>query len=204
MSDQPGADPTPALWRAAVDALGRVEVPGDTTVAGIPAPTRLAPYAAAFSGDIRPGAPGDASPAGTGRFVLLHDPEGIEAWGGPFRVVCFAKAPLEADLGLDPFLADVAWAWLIDALDEADAEYSRAAGTATKTINTGYGEIATSDEGTEMEVRASWSPGAGDLGPHFAAWIAFLRQLSGIPPLPIGVAAIETRRRALQRHGHGE
>ena len=79
---------------------------------------------------------------GTGRFVLLYDPEEPEAWGGPFRVVCFAQAPLETDIGLDPFVAGVAWSWLEDALAVRGAHYAAASGTATKVISTGFGELA--------------------------------------------------------------
>ena len=134
--------------------------------------------------------------------MFLYEPEGNESWGGSLRVICFAKAPLEADLGLDPFLSDVAWSWLLDALGDADAVFDRPAGTATKTINTGYGEIASTAEGTEMEVRASWSPRDFHLRPHLEGWLSFVLQLSGIPPLPEGVAPLDLQRRFTRTPGH--
>lgn len=181
----------PATWLLALRSLESARVPSDVNLTEIPAPARLAPYAAAFAADVIPHAHGDDSALGTGRFVLLHDPEGNDAWQGTMRVVCFAKAPLEADLGLDPFLADVAWSWLLDALTDNLAHYEHASGTATKTINVGFGELATRTEGTEMEIRASWSPEGPSVGAHLVAWASFLRQLSGIPPLPEGVASLD-------------
>ena len=46
-----------------------------------------------LSADVAPARHGDDSELGTGRFVLLYDPDEPEAWGGRFRVVCFAQAP---------------------------------------------------------------------------------------------------------------
>lgn len=176
-------------------------MPSDVRLTEIPAPARLAPYAKAFAADVVPSLHGSDSDIGTGRIVVLYDPEGNDAWDGQFRVVCFAKSPLEADLGLDPFLAEVSWSWLLDALESVGAGYTHVSGTATKTINTGFGEIATHAEGTEMEVRASWSPRDANLGLHMEAWLAFLRQLAGIPPLPEGVSALDAKRRTPE-HGH--
>ena len=53
--------------------------------------------------------------------------------------MCFAQAPLEPDIGVDPILADVAWSWLVDALDSRRAGYHSASGTATKTLSKGFG-----------------------------------------------------------------
>lgn len=62
---------------------------------------------------------------GTGRFILLHDPDEPDAWGGAWRIVIFAQAPLETEIGTDPLLADVTWSWLVDALDSRGAVYQR-------------------------------------------------------------------------------
>ena len=84
---------------------------------------------------MRPDDEGEDSAFGTGRFILLHDPDEPAAWEGAWRIVCFAQAPLEPDIGVDPFLADVAWSWLVDALDARSADYHAASGTATKTLS---------------------------------------------------------------------
>lgn len=49
----------------------------------VPAPQKLAPYAFALSADVALNSDEDVA---TGRFVLLHDPEGQAAWEGGFAV----------------------------------------------------------------------------------------------------------------------
>lgn len=160
----------------------------------IPAPAGLAPYSTALAADVAPTRHDADSELGTGRFVLLYDPDEPEAWGGPFRVVCFAQAPLETEIGLDPFLADVTWSWLVDALDDRGAKYTAASGTATKIISTGFGELARSGDGAQIELRASWSPLESDLGNHVAGWGELLCMLAGIPPTADGVSILTSRR----------
>ena len=108
---------TPPEFAAALETIRRAQSRPELVITEIPAPGQLAPYAVALAADVRPARHGSDSDLGTGRFILLYDPDEPEAWGGRFRVVCFAQAPLETDIGLDPFLADVAWSWLVDALD---------------------------------------------------------------------------------------
>jgi hypothetical protein len=148
----------------------------------------------ALSADVAPSRHGDDSELGTGRFVLLYDPDEPEAWGGRFRVVCFAQAPLETDIGLDPFLADVAWSWLVDALDARGARYIAASGTATKILSTGFGELARQGDGAQIEVRASWTPLDAAVGPHVEGWGELLCMLAGLPPRSEGVTALPRRR----------
>lgn len=188
----------PVEFAAAAESIRQLDVRAELTVEEIPAPTGLAPFAVAFAADVSPAAHGD-SEDGTGRFVMLYDPSEPEEWGGRFRVVCFAQAPLETDIGLDPFLADVAWSWLIDALDERGADYTAASGTATKIISTGFGELARQGDGAQIELRASWTPTGIDFGAHVGAWGDLLCMLAGIPPLPDGVRLLtrpSTQRRA--------
>jgi hypothetical protein len=166
----------------------------ELTVTEIPAPAALAPFAVALSADVTPNRHGDDSELGTGRFVLLYDPTEPEAWGGRFRVVCFAQAPLETDIGLDPFLADVAWSWLVDALDTRGARYIAASGTATKILSTGFGELARQGDGAQIELRASWTPLDAAIGPHVEGWSELLCMLAGLPPRSEGVTVLPRRR----------
>jgi hypothetical protein len=165
----------------------------DLSVREIPAPTGLAPDAIALAGDVRPEAEGEESAYGTGRFILLHDPAEPAAWSGPFRIVCFAQAPLEPDIGVDPMLADVAWSWLVDALKSRRAALHSASGTATKTLSKGFGSLAAEGDGAQIELRASWSP-QGPIGPHVEAWAELVCMLAGLPPGSEGVAMLGTRR----------
>ncbi|KAA9110527.1 DUF3000 domain-containing protein [Microbacterium rhizomatis] len=164
----------------------------DLVVREIPAPAGVAPEAIALAGDIRPEAEGD-SPYGTGRFILLHDADEPAAWNGAWRIVCFAQAPLESEIGTDPLLADVAWSWLIDALDSRGAVYHSASGTATKTLSKGFGSLAEEGDGAQIELRASWSP-SGSMTPHVEAWAELVCMLGGLPPGSEGIALLGPQR----------
>jgi len=165
----------------------------DLSVREIPAPAGLAPDAIALAGEVRPESDDAASVYGSGRFILLHDPAEPAPWGGAWRIVCFAQAPLEPDIGVDPMLADVAWSWLMDALASRRAMFDAASGTATKTISKGFGSLAAEGEGAQIELRASWSP-QGPIAPHVEAWAELVCMLAGLPPGSEGVAMLGTRR----------
>jgi len=184
----------PAAFAAALASVRAAPARPELTVTEIPAPAQLAPYAVALAADVHPARHGDDSELGTGRFILLYDPDEPEAWGGPFRIVCFAQAPLETDIGLDPFLADVTWSWLVDALDARQARYTAASGTATKIISTGFGELAAQGDGSQIELRASWSPQETDITAHVEGWGELLCMLAGLPPTGEGVSLLTTRR----------
>ena len=165
----------------------------DLTVHEIAAPSGLAPEAFALAGDVRPGHDGAESLYGTGRFVLLHDDDTQTAWNGAWRIVCFAQAPLETDIGVDPMLADVAWSWLVDALESRGADFHSVSGTATKVISKGFGTLAEEGDGAQIELRASWSP-SGDIVPHVEAWAELVCMLAGLPPGSEGIAVLGARR----------
>lgn len=187
--DRPGPDPS-AEFALAVSAVRELSFRGDLVVREIGAPPGLAPEAFALAGDVRPPETHEDSPYGTGRIVLLHDPAQPEPWNGPWRIVSFAQAPLEPEIGTDPLLADVAWSWLIDALESRGAAYHSASGTATKTISTGFGGLAAEGDGAQIELRASWSPGPGPIDAHVEAWAELLCMLAGLPPGSEGITLL--------------
>ena len=193
MSDSIALQP-PAVFSAAVDAVRAATLRSELSVTEIVAPSGVAPWSLALAADVTPARHGNDSELGTGRFILLHDPLLPESWGGAFRVVCFAQAPLETELGVDPFLADVAWSWLVDALDARGASYTSASGTATKTLSTGFGELATQEDVAQIELRASWSPRDHDLTSHVEAWGELLCMLAGLPPAAEGVSLLSAHR----------
>ena len=182
------------MFSEAVDAVRRANLRDELAIHEIAAPGSLAPFSFALSADVSPARHDSDSELGTGRFVLLYDPAAPEAWGGVFRVVCFVQAPLETDIGIDPFLADVAWSWLVDALDARGARYAHASGTATKVLSTGYGELADQGDGAQIEVRASWSPATADVAAHVEGWAELLCMLAGLPPAVEGGSALASRR----------
>jgi hypothetical protein len=162
----------------------------ELTISEIPAPGSLAPNALALAADVVPAQHGIDSPLGTGRFILLHDPAAPEAWGGEFRIVCFAQSPLDTDMALDPFMAEVAWSWLVDALSSRGADYHSASGTATKILSTGFGELESQGDGAVIELRASWTPADDEIGPHVEGWSELLCMLAGLPPAAEGVSLL--------------
>ena len=191
----PSAPPgSPPEFRAALESIEAARSRRELVVTEIPAPGQLAPWSTALAADVTPVRHGADSDLGTGRFVLLYDEDEPEAWGGRFRVVCFAQAPLETEIGLDPFLADVTWSWLIDALNARGAAYTGASGTATKIISTGFGELAQQGDGAQIELRASWTPLESDVSAHVEGWGELLCMLAGLPPTAEGVSLLSARR----------
>jgi hypothetical protein len=166
----------------------------ELAVTEIPAPGTLAPWSFALAADVTPSRHGSDSDLGTGRFVLLYDPESPEAWNGEFRVICYAQAPVETEMGVDPFIADVAWSWLVDALDNRGARYTSASGTATRILSTGFGELAVQGDGAQIELRASWTPDDHNLAAHVEGWGELLCMLAGLPPAIEGVSLLSARR----------
>ncbi|MCU1436919.1 MAG: hypothetical protein JWP66_6 [Naasia sp.] len=184
----------PAEFAAALASIEAAQIRGDVTLSSIPAPNGLAPWSVALAADVNPTPHGVELDLGSGRLVLLYDEDEPDAWGGRFRVVCFAQAPLETEIGIDPFLADVTWSWLIDALDARGAQYTSASGTATKIISTGFGELAAQGDGAKIELRASWTPLESDVSAHVEGWSELVCMLAGLPPVAEGVTMLSTRR----------
>ncbi|HYU66318.1 MAG TPA: DUF3000 family protein, partial [Jatrophihabitantaceae bacterium] len=110
----------PAEFRAAVSSLRQAVVRPEVRVEPIRSPQRLAPWSYAVAADVRAA---DGTELATGRLVLLHDPDGAEAWDGVLRLVAFASAELESDMAGDPLLPEVGWSWLTGALAERGATY---------------------------------------------------------------------------------
>ena len=183
-----------AAFEEARRSVASAALRGDLIVSEIPSPTEVAPYAVALAGDVRQKIHGEDSELGTGRFILLHDPEGQAAWDGDFRVVCFAQAPLETDIGPDPFLAEVTWSWLTEALETRGADYIAASGTATTIVSSGFGELADQGTGAKVELRASGTPTDLDFGKHVEGWGELLCMLAGLPPAAEGVSVLSARR----------
>ncbi|MFP7760551.1 DUF3000 domain-containing protein [Marisediminicola sp. LYQ134] len=194
MSEPTAGSSSPLAFDAALESIRAARLRPELAVNDIPSPSGLAPYSIALAADVTPARHDADSDEGTGRFILLFDPSAPDAWGGEFRVVCFAQAPLETDIGVDPFIADVAWSWLSDALDAGGARHHSLSGTATKILSTGYGELASQGDGAQLELRASWTPSTADIGAHVEGWGELLCMLAGLPPMIEGVTVLSARR----------
>ncbi|GAA1726689.1 DUF3000 family protein [Microcella frigidaquae] len=193
-SASPDGSTPQAVFARVVASVERARLRDELEVSTIPAPTGLAPFAHALAADVNPARHADDSDLGTGRLVILYDPDSPDGWGGPVRVICYAQAPLETEIGLDPFVTDVAWSWLVDALATRGAQYTAASGTATKVLSTGYGELAGQGSGAQIELRASWTPLELDLSSHVEGWAELLCMVAGYPPAADGVAVLPPRR----------
>lgn len=182
-------DGPPEEFVAAVEALRAARVRREVAVEPIPAPQRIAPFATALAADVS--LAGDE--IGSGRLVLLYDPAGNEAWEGTFRCVAFGKAEVDPEMVADPLVSAVGWSWLTDALATAEAPYVALSGTVTTVLSEGFGGMAADGSTAQLEVRASWTP-LGGVRAHATAWADLLCTVSGLPPLPPGVAPLPTRR----------
>lgn len=182
----------PLAFLEAVAALRTARVRPEITLSEAPAPARLAPHAVALNADLSLDHEEDVA---TGRFVLLHDPEGQQAWAGDHRIVTFIKAEVDVEMTSDPLLTVVGWTWLMDALADHGAQYAMASGTVTRVASESFGELHDRGPSAEMEIRASWTPtGAGaEISRHFLAWCDLLSTCAGLPPLPADVATIAPR-----------
>lgn len=161
----------------------------------IPAPGRIAPYSVALSAQVLlPSGADAAEDPATGRFVLLHDPRGQEAWHGTFRVVTLVRACLDEEAGTDPLVCEAAWSWVTDSLAEHAAAATALGGTVTRVVSQSFGALTERADEVEVEIRASWTASGDDVGADLAAWSTVLCHAAGLPPLPDGVAALGRRR----------
>jgi hypothetical protein len=191
-------DETPEAFALALAELRAVTPRPEVVLEETPAPQRLAPYAVALSADVA-SATDPQTELGTGRFVLLHDPAGHEAWEGTFRVVTYVRAELDDDMATDPVLGGVGWAWLTEALDGQGAGFTAASGTVTRVSSESFGAIASEPASAQLEIRASWTPVDGRIGAHVLAWAELLCTTVGLPPRAPGVVALPVRRRPTRR-----
>lgn len=171
----------PELFRAAVAALRAVRPRPEMTLEHVRAPQRLAPWAYALGCETT----GPADVQASGRLVLLHDPEGHEAWEGTLRVVVYVRAELDRELATDPFLPTVGWSWLTDALEHSGASWKALGGTVTETSSARFGEISGPSRTDDLELRASWTPTDATLAPHGEAFLQLMSSVAGLPPVGV-------------------
>lgn len=173
----------PAPFLAALRSLGAARTRADVRLVEVPAPQRIAPFAAAINATVLP-----EELDTTGRLVLLHEPGGHPAWDGDMRIIALVRARVEAEIGADDLWADAAWSWIADAL--ADVPHRQLGGTVTKVVNRSFGQLAEREDDVSVEMRVSWTPETPDLGDHVIAWTELLALCAGIPPAPEGVSVL--------------
>lgn len=194
-----GASAAPREFREVVATMHAARLRPEVFCEEMPAPQRIAPWASALAADVTV----EGTDIGTGRIILLHDPDGNDAWSGAFRCVVYARAEVDLELVADPMLAMVGWTWLTEALEEHGASYVAASGTVTRVATESFGSMADEGGTAQLEIRASWTPivpddapdlAPLDLAPHVEAWGELLCTAAGLPPVPDGVAVMPSRR----------
>src|SRR3546814_6764195 len=152
-------------------------------------PQRLGPFSYALGAEVKHAetaiiperSEGDAF----GRLILLHDPEGAEAWDGTMRLVAYIQADLDSSEAVDPLLPEVAWSWLVDALEERAEHVTALGGTVTATTSVRYGDISGPPRAHQLELRASWTATSSELAHHVEAFCEVLAYAAGLPPAGI-------------------
>jgi hypothetical protein len=191
--DRDGGGGAPPAFQAAVQALRNSRLRPQIEIDPTPAPQRLAPFAYALEAAV---VDGDQDLA-DGRLVLLHDPDGHDAWHGTFRLVTLVRAELEPEMAADPLLPDVCWSWLTGALQARGLTYGEASGTVTRASSHYFGGLSERPSASQIEIRASWTPreglgGVPDTAAHLASWCDLLAQVAGLPAAGPGDASIVT------------
>lgn len=181
------ADEAPFSFRHAVEGLRTARVRPEVRIEEAPAPRRLAAYTFALEAAVLV----DGEELADGRLVLLHEPDGHEAWHGDFRLVTLTRAELEPEMAADPLLPEVSWSWLTGALEARGAAYHDPSGTVSRASSHYFGGLAARAEDTQIEIRASWTPrvpdpsapgGGPDTAAHLVAWCDLLCACAGLPP----------------------
>ncbi|CAN5846478.1 DUF3000 domain-containing protein [soil metagenome] len=188
----------PAEFRAAVAAMNAATVRAEIEVGPIRPPQRLAPFSYAVGAEVKhPDAtvvPEESDGDAFGRLILLHDPEGSDAWDGTMRLVAYIQADLDSTEAIDPLLPEVAWSWLVEALESRSEYVTALGGTVTATTSVRYGDISGPPRAHQLELRASWTATTPDLGMHVQAFCEVLEHAAGLPP--VGVTDLGSRSRA--------
>jgi hypothetical protein len=167
----------------------------------VPAPQKLATYSFAFTADVSAQphlTESESEEVASGRFVILHEPGGQDTWEGDFRCVTFLRADVDSEMQEDPLFPEVGWNWLLDSLNATGARYKAPSGTVTRVSSASFGKLAPRSDGSEIEIRASWTPvieSIDDIFSHVHAWCNLMGEVSGLPPIPDGVASIGSARR---------
>lgn len=178
--------------------MNAAEVRPEIDLSPIRPPQRLAPYSHALGAEVKREDPETATDPAAGdvfgRLILLHDPDGAEAWDGTMRLVAYIQADLDPHEAVDPLLPEVAWSWLVDALSSRADQVTALGGTVTATTSVRYGDISGPERAHQLEIRASWTATSLSLETHVQAFCEVLEHAAGLPP--IGVTDLSSRSRA--------
>lgn len=166
-------------FQGMLSGISEVESRDEIVLTQIPSPKGIAAEAIAISAEV---AHETASDHGVSRLVYCREPEMPEGWNSEFRIIGYAKSPIELEMAKDDYTAAMPWEWLKDCLKAAGAQFAHEAGTTTTVISTGHGSLVAQPQHGELEIRASWAPLDFDLSNHLRGWIELVALISGLPP----------------------
>ena len=166
-------------FKSMLEGINRITPREEILLTQIPSPKGIAPEAVAISAEI---AHETASDHGVSRLVFCRDPQMPEGWHSEFRIIGYAKSPIELEMAKDDYTSSMPWEWLRDSLKAAGAQFGHEAGTTTTVISTGHGALVSQPQHGELEIRASWAPMDFDLSAHLKGWIELVALISGLPP----------------------
>ncbi len=182
--------PPSSAFDRAVAEVRNLRLRPELSLVEAPAPRRMAPEALALTAEVLL----DDQDLGSGRFVVLHNPAGEEAWEGTTRFVLYVDAAVEQDLAGDPMLPQVGWTWLEEALADTAVDHWALGGTVTRVQSESFGAMDEREADGRLQIRASWTGAkVGDLSTHVRAWTELLCTACGLVPVPAVVAVIRRR-----------
>lgn len=190
MNKNPNSIQWSELQQLIQSAIADRGIRSEITLETAPAPARLATNAMTILADL------DVAGAevGSGRLVILHEPEWQEAWDGNLRMVAFARSELETELVTDSMLLEVGWSWVMDSFKSRDITADSLSGTVSRAGSQSFGDLSARTPEGSVEIRYSWTIlDYADMSQHVLSWCDLLASAAGLEPLPHGVAALRVK-----------
>ena len=179
ISEEQTIEDVPADFVSALLSIKSCPIPKWLHVKEIPLKPTIAPFCAGITAHTTPTDEEHAE----GKFILLFDPNTQEGWNGTFRIITMFSTNLTTDLLEEHLITQVAWSWLGESLESANAKYCNLTGSVTKHHTDAFGGLVLQDQQGKIQIRASWSPVFDteniDLAQHFKAFCNMLETLSG-------------------------
>lgn len=166
--------------RGIVAGLQIDSVRTELEVTQIPSPKGLADESLALSINIRH--ENDEADHAVSRLVFAYSAEVPEGWNSSYRIIGYAKSPIDLEMARDEYLSNLPWEWLRESLIRNGARFSNDAGTSTTVISTGHGALIGQPQHAELEIRASWSPEGDAWQAHLVGWSEMVALISGLSP----------------------
>jgi hypothetical protein len=161
--------------------IGTLPERSEIQLTQIPAPKGIAEEAVAVSAEVIHAEHSEAD-RGVGRLVICRDSSYPAGWNSDYRIILYAKSPVDLDMGKDDVVDELPWNWLMDSLEVKSANFHSEAGTTTRILSTGHGSLSAQSQHAEIEIRASWAPEDEDFSKHLDSFQRLMALISGLDP----------------------